>query len=47
MSLEEMLYDFLSEASTGEELDRLVSEVESALSEAEDRVVEDKDLWED
>lgn len=47
MSLEDMLYDVLVDANTGEELDMLISEVEAALSSAEDRVVEDKDLWED
>ena len=47
MSFEEIFYDFLREAETGAELDRLISEIESELGFAEDRVVEENNLWED
>lgn len=47
MSFEELFYDFLIEATTGDELDRLVSEINDELSAAEERVVEKNNLWED
>lgn len=47
MSFEELFYDFLIEAETGAELDRLISEISDELSAAEERVVEENNLWED
>lgn len=47
MSFEELFYDFLIEAETGAELDRLISEINDELSAAEGRVVEENNLWED
>ena len=47
MSFEELFYDFLIEAETGVELDRLISEINDELSATEERVVEKNNLWED
>ena len=47
MNFEELFYDFLIEAKTGAELDRLISEINDELSAAEERVVEKNNLWED
>ena len=47
MSFEELFYDFLIEAETGDELNRLISEINDELSAAEERVVEKNNLWED
>lgn len=47
MSFEDLFYDFLIEAETGAELDRLISEINDELSAAEERVVEKNNLWED
>lgn len=47
MSFEDLFYNFLIEAETGAELDRLISEINDELSAAEERVVEKNNLWED
>ena len=39
MNFEELFYDFLIEAETGAEVDRLISEINDELSSAEDRVL--------
>lgn len=47
MNFEDLFYDFLIEAETGAEVDRLISEINDELSAAEERVVEKNNLWED
>lgn len=47
MSFEELFYDFLIEAETRDELDRLISKLEYKLFVAENQVLEANNLWED
>lgn len=47
MSFEDLFYDFLIEAETGAELNRLINEINDELSVAKYIVLEANNLWED
>lgn len=47
MTFEEIVYEYLKDARTPEEMDEMVSELQSEISQAEDRIVTDNDWWED
>ena len=47
MSFEDLFYDFLIEAETGAELDRLISKINDELNVAKYIVLEANNLWED
>ena len=47
MNFEELFYDFLIEAETGDELNRLISEINDELNIAKYIVLEANSLWED
>lgn len=47
MNFEELFYDFLIEAETRDELNRLINELNDAFIAAEYQVLEANNLWED
>lgn len=47
MSFEDLFYDFLIEAETGAELNRLIGEIYDELNIAKHIVLEANNLWED